>query len=366
MGKRRKKVQSPGSMMHPEWDEAGPPVSLSEDDGVLLLRNPGLFRPGQEAFCRRLAEAAVGQEEVRSVQISLGSGTCRVDFEPGRVDAAEMADHFAAAVQAAIEPGPRGATADGEAGGWTTLVMFPAAEAPSAWEVVREARGSLRMRDRRPGHDRGSPRRIARAVADLPGVSSSRVTFWGRDLDVRYDPALIGPTTIVAAAERALRAGLEPATADSHAEEAEEPGVARGLKRVWYLALAGGSFGMTLVGFLVPGIPTVPFLLATSFYLARSSPTLHRLLRRSWFFGPILADYEAHGGLSPTSRIKLIGLTLTLGLVMLVLLGPPFAVLVLMTIAISGSLYLIMRIPGIPRRRRGPGTSQPTLAGATA
>ena len=35
---------------------------------------------------------------------------------------------------------------------------------------------------------------------------------------------------------------------------------------------------MTLVGLVVPGIPTVPFLLATSFYLARSSPSMNERL----------------------------------------------------------------------------------------
>ena len=38
---------------------------------------------------------------------------------------------------------------------------------------------------------------------------------------------------------------------------------------------------MTFVGLVVPGIPTVPFLLASSYYLARSSRTLHKRLLES-------------------------------------------------------------------------------------
>ena len=87
--------------------------------------------------------------------------------------------------------------------------------------------------------------------------------------------------------------------------------------------MAGGSFVLTLVGLIVPGIPTVPFLLATSYYLVRSSPRLSRLLSRSWFFGPILTDLSKRGGLRPINKIKLIGLTLVLGTVTLVLIGPP-------------------------------------------
>lgn len=46
----------------------------------------------------------------------------------------------------------------------------------------------------------------------------------------------------------------------------------RGPKRLLYLAAGAGSSVMTVVGVLVPGIPTVPFLLSSSYFLARSSP----------------------------------------------------------------------------------------------
>ena len=48
--------------------------------------------------------------------------------------------------------------------------------------------------------------------------------------------------------------------------------LASGPRRFRYLALAAGSFAMTVVGLIVPGIPTVPFLLATSYYLAARHP----------------------------------------------------------------------------------------------
>ncbi len=340
------------------------PVSFLEDDGVLLLHNPELFRPGREAFCRRLADALVRQEGVRSVRISQESGTCRIDFEPGRVDEAGMAERFARAVRSAIDQETHDGRADGSAAGWTTLAVFSTGDGRSVWEVLDEGPGSIRLRNPLLRRDRSLARRVARTIRDLPGITASRATFWSHDLDLRFDPTVSNADAVIGAAEGTMRRILRPEPAGPVADGAEEPGVARGLKRVWYLALAGGSFGMTLVGFLVPGIPTVPFLLATSYYLARSSPRLNRLLRRSWFFGPILEDYQTYGGLRPISRIKLIGLTLTLGLVMLVLIGPPFLVLVAMVGAITASLYLIMRIPGIPKRVRGRRRSQPALAGA--
>ena len=76
--------------------------------------------------------------------------------------------------------------------------------------------------------------------------------------------------------------------------------------------MAGGAFTLTLVGLVVPGVPSVPFLLATSYYLARSSPRLNERLRRTAFFGPILQEWEGHDALSLTSKGKLIGLTATI------------------------------------------------------
>lgn len=343
-----------------------PPIAFQEENGVLSLRNRELFRPGKEGFCRRLAEAAVRQEHVRSVRISLASGTCRFNFEPGQVDQAGMAARFKQAVQSAIDTSGQNGRPDDRDAGWAELVMFSTGEGRSAWEVVSEQPGGIRLRNRLLRRDGSLARRIARTVDGLPGINASHATFWSHELDIHFDPTLSHEDAVIGAAEEVMRRILRPEPAEPVPADAEDAAVAGGVKRLWYLAMAGGSFGMTLVGFLVPGVPTVPFLLATSYYLARSSPTLNRLLLRSWFFGPILQDYETYGGLRPISRFKLIGLTLTLGLVMLVLIGPPFVVLVIMVGVTTASLYLIMRIPGIPRRVRGRGRPQRAIEAAPA
>jgi uncharacterized membrane protein YbaN (DUF454 family) len=131
-----------------------------------------------------------------------------------------------------------------------------------------------------------------------------------------------------------------------HGSEVVE--VATGFRRLRYLAMAGGAFALTLVGLVVPGIPTVPFLLATSYYLARSSPRLNDRLRRTAIFGTILVEWEEHHGLSAYSKAKLIGLTAAIVAVTVALsAGSPVVLLVIMIIAIV-SAYGIVRIPGLP------------------
>src|SRR5689334_20300463 len=77
-------------------------ASFSDEEGVMIVHDRRLFRRGQEAFCRRLTIAAANQDEVRSVQLSLESSTCRVEFTSGRRSASQMADRFAKAVREAM------------------------------------------------------------------------------------------------------------------------------------------------------------------------------------------------------------------------------------------------------------------------
>jgi uncharacterized membrane protein YbaN (DUF454 family) len=355
--RRRKTTQAAGNA-----DGEGR-VSLCEQEGVLVLREPELCRPGHEAFCRRLANAAGRQKDIRAVRICLASGTCRLEFAAGQVSAAEMANRFAEAVREAISAGMEGG-GPGRDHGWTALTVFPAGEAGSTWETTREGQGELRLRSPILDKDLGLARRVARELSGAPGVASCRATLWSRDLEIRFDPGVTSAGIVVSAAEDAFRRVLRPTLDRSTAEEPGPPAVVKGLRRAWYLALAGGSFTLTLVGLVVPGVPTVPFLLATSYYLVRSSPRLNGLLLRSRYFGPILTDLEEWGGLRRVNKIKLIVLTLAVGIVTLVLVGPPLVLLLVMSAVASASVYAIMRIPGIPPRARN--SSSPGLAPSVA
>ena len=85
--------------------------------------------------------------------------------------------------------------------------------------------------------------------------------------------------------------------------------------RLFFLFLAGVSFVLASAGLLIPGLPTTPFLLLASFFLARSSPRLNSRLLRSRFFGPILIDWQVHGGIRRDVKVKAVT-----GVIMAVLL----------------------------------------------
>jgi uncharacterized membrane protein YbaN (DUF454 family) len=121
----------------------------------------------------------------------------------------------------------------------------------------------------------------------------------------------------------------------------------RGPKRLLYLAAGAGSSVMTVVGVLVPGIPTVPFLLSSSYFLARSSPRAHAALLSTPLFGTLVREWDAHQALSGDSKKKLIAFTLVIiGTTVVIAKANPFA-LGMMAIVAPACIYSIVRLPGI-------------------
>ena len=89
-----------------------------------------------------------------------------------------------------------------------------------------------------------------------------------------------------------------------------KPQPVTGPKRFVFIALAGLFFVLGAVGAVLPVLPTTPFLLLTSYFLARSSPRLNQWLLTSRFFGPILRDWQQLGGVRPDVKVKAIMIVL--------------------------------------------------------
>jgi uncharacterized protein len=73
------------------------------------------------------------------------------------------------------------------------------------------------------------------------------------------------------------------------------------LRWLWWL-LAYASLALGLIGIVVPGLPTVPFVLLSAFAAARGSQRLYRWLLAHRHFGPIIRDWQAHGAVSRRSK----------------------------------------------------------------
>ena len=112
------------------------------------------------------------------------------------------------------------------------------------------------------------------------------------------------------------------------------------------LWIAGSvSLLLGLIGVVLPGLPTTPFILLAAACYAKASPRLHQWLLNHRWFGPMLRDWESDRSL--TRRTKTIAVVS-----MLVMVGfsiwtfrerPPVQLVLLATGAIGA--FVVLRIP---------------------
>lgn len=75
-------------------------------------------------------------------------------------------------------------------------------------------------------------------------------------------------------------------------------------RRIVFGVLAAFFFVLGAIGLILPGLPTTPFLLLTSYFLVRSVPSLNDRLLRSRIFGAVLTDWQQHRGVRKNVKLK--------------------------------------------------------------
>ncbi len=84
----------------------------------------------------------------------------------------------------------------------------------------------------------------------------------------------------------------------------------------WWL-LAYAALGLGLIGIVVPGLPTVPFVLLAAFAATRGSSRLHARLLADPRFGPVIRDWQAQGAVSRRAKRLATAMMALAGLVVL-------------------------------------------------
>ncbi len=105
------------------------------------------------------------------------------------------------------------------------------------------------------------------------------------------------------------------------------------------------SLGLGLLGVVLPGLPTTPFVLLAAACFAKASPRLHQWLTCHRFLGPMVRDWEAHHSLP--LRVKWISTTLMMSMVGLSawqFMGRPWLQSVLLGFGLLGA-WVVWRIP---------------------
>ncbi len=215
---------------------------------------------------------------------------------------------------------------------------------------------------------------LAAVLADMGGVSSVQLTWYAAPQIIATHDSGRNPATFlrqVAAALRAPRIDFDSVSAVPLPEvpviSILAPGVTilehrlemlaesiaitvrRVLRQLWYGTLACGSFFMAWVGLLVPGIPTIPFVILTVYFAEKASPTLRGYFLNSPLLGPAMRDWHEHRAIRRSSQLQALAFTGTLVVVTLLVATPSAGLYVAMAIMSSLGVYLVLRIPVIDR-----------------
>ena len=130
---------------------------------------------------------------------------------------------------------------------------------------------------------------------------------------------------------------------------ADHPIDASSVGRLVDLAMAGGSFVLAIGGVILPGVPTLPFVIMTGRYAVRVSPRIERLLTRQPWCAALLAEAETSRGpeFDWRSLAKTIG-PASLFVAAILILHPPLPVVLALELGLMA--YMAWRELGQPGR----------------
>jgi len=114
----------------------------------------------------------------------------------------------------------------------------------------------------------------------------------------------------------------------------------------WLLWTAGSiSLALGLIGVVLPGLPTTPFVLLAAGCYAKASPRLHGWLLNHRFMGPMVRDWETHRSLTRrTKTVAQVSMVVMVGLSAWGFRHQPVVLAVLLVAALIG-VWVVARIP---------------------
>jgi uncharacterized protein len=129
---------------------------------------------------------------------------------------------------------------------------------------------------------------------------------------------------------------------DTPAPAQRAPGVPVAAPRLVDLALAGGSLVMAVAGAILPGIPSLPFLLLATRHAARLSPGLDRFVRRQPWAAALLGQAESLENLLGLDRGSLLRM-LAIGVIavaVLLIAHPPWPIVMGLELGVMAFICL--------------------------
>ena len=107
------------------------------------------------------------------------------------------------------------------------------------------------------------------------------------------------------------------------------------------LLLAYFFLALAIIGIVLPGVPSVPFLLLTALFAAKGSERLHRWLYTHPLLGKMLIDWEQQRAVSRTTKITAVILLTISWVIMYVCIDNPWLIAALAGLFIAITTFLL-------------------------
>lgn len=289
----------------PEVSEPEPRVEWVERLGLFILRDEHVICRMNRRFCGRVVDVLARLRKVRLAHVHLEHHELIVQFADPRTDRAEAARILGEAVRLASMP----VAADQMNSGvlsprWTGFTSFSSESGPvTSWLSVEVGSKRLRLQSESLSRSEATPAELADLI---PSLKSVHRRWLRQGITVKFDPEQTRPLDLIRAIDTICRleaARILPETDENPLASLSLP------RRMWHMGLAGASLVGAGVGLVVPGIPTVPFVLLTSYHLARGSDRMHRVFLSLPLFGSLAHDWSEGRFIRPANKLILIALT---------------------------------------------------------
>jgi uncharacterized protein len=120
------------------------------------------------------------------------------------------------------------------------------------------------------------------------------------------------------------------------------------LRALW-VCVGAVALALGAVGVILPVLPTTPFVLLAAFAFARSAPRLRAWLAENRVFGPVIADWEAHGVIAPRYKAMACG-AMAAVLVGSLLGGLAWRLIAIQALCMAAAAAYVLTRPSAPRR----------------
>ena len=120
------------------------------------------------------------------------------------------------------------------------------------------------------------------------------------------------------------------------------------MARLLWLCVGVLALSLGVLGIVLPVLPTTPFVILAAFAFGRSAPRFHAWLAGHRIFGPIIADWQAHGAIAP--RFKWLAAAMMIAALGLSLwMQFPPTVLWIQALCLTGAATYVLSRPNGPQ-----------------